>query len=77
MVRAAVLASARELGLRPLVQRLEPAALGGADEVFLCNSVMGLRSVARVVGEETEVELTADAVCRELAARLRAADLIP
>lgn len=77
VVRGAVLRAARELGLRVAEQRLEPAALGAADEVFITNSIIGLRSVGRVVGEDSEVEFASGALCEELATTLRAAGIIP
>ena len=77
VVRGAVLRTARGLGLRVAEQRLEPAALGAADEVFISNSIIGLRSVGRVVGEDSEIEFGAGGLCQELATALRAADVIP
>jgi 4-amino-4-deoxychorismate lyase len=48
VARARLLRAAQRLGVRTRVERLSPAAILAADEVMLCNSVMGVRRVARL-----------------------------
>jgi 4-amino-4-deoxychorismate lyase len=46
VMRRAVLDAAPALGLAAAVRDVDPAELRGADEVFLCNAVAGIRPVA-------------------------------
>lgn len=48
VARARLLRAAPRLGVRMHVERLSPAAILAADEVMLCNSVIGVRRVARL-----------------------------
>jgi len=48
VTRARVLRAAPRLGIPVHVRRLPPAAILAADEVMICNSVIGVRRVARL-----------------------------
>lgn len=48
VARARVLRAAGRLGLRARIERLPSAAILAADEVMICNSLIGLRRVARL-----------------------------
>jgi len=48
VTRARVLRAAPRLGIPVHVSRLPPAAILAADEVMICNSVIGVRHVARL-----------------------------
>ena len=48
VARARLLRAAHRLGIGMRVERLSPAAILAADEVMLCNSVIGVRRVARL-----------------------------
>ena len=70
IVRAAVLAAAPALGLRCEIRTLAPAELAAADELFVTNSIIGIRSLARVRGHADWV-FTARDCAEQLAAHLR------
>lgn len=48
VARARLLRAAARLGIRTHVERMLPAAILAADEVMICNSVIGVRRVARL-----------------------------
>ena len=48
VARARLLRAAARLGIRTHIDRLPPAAILAADAVMICNSVMGVRGVARL-----------------------------
>jgi 4-amino-4-deoxychorismate lyase len=48
VARARLLRAAARLGIRTRVERMLPAAILAADEVMICNSVIGVRRVARL-----------------------------
>ncbi len=48
VARARLLRAAARLGIRTHIDRLPPAAILAADEVMICNSVIGVRRVARL-----------------------------
>lgn len=48
VTRARVLRAAARLGLRTRIERLPAAAILAADEVMICNSLIGVRRVARL-----------------------------
>lgn len=48
VARARLLRVAVRLGIRTRVSRLSPAAILAADEVMICNSIIGVRRVARL-----------------------------
>ncbi|MHB1352839.1 MAG: aminodeoxychorismate lyase [Thiobacillus sp.] len=48
VARARVLRAAARLGLRARIERLPAAAILAADEVMICNSLIGVRRVARL-----------------------------
>ena len=67
---SAVLAAAPALGLRCEIRTLAPAELAAADELFVTNSIIGIRSLARVRGHADWV-FTARDCAEQLAAHLR------
>ena len=77
IVRQAVLDIAPSHGLAVHVGALALKQLADADELFLCNSVMGLRVVGRVDDGLDSLSLASSGVALELARALRAARLIP
>jgi len=56
IMRAFVLAAAQELGIEVLIARLGLADLERATEAFLCNSLIGLWPIRRVVGLDTSFQ---------------------
>jgi 4-amino-4-deoxychorismate lyase len=48
VTRTRLLRAATRLGIPVHIDRLPPAAILAADEVMICNSVIGLRHVARL-----------------------------
>jgi 4-amino-4-deoxychorismate lyase len=48
VARARVLRAAARLGMSTRIERLQPAAILAADEVMICNSVIGVRRVSRL-----------------------------
>ncbi len=50
VARIRLLRAAARLGIRTHMDRLTPAAILAADEVMICNSVIGVRRVARLDG---------------------------
>lgn len=77
VVREAVLAAAPALGLEVQVAPLTLADVASADELFLCNSVIGVRSVARVDEGHRSITIAGSAITRRLAESLRVANVIP
>ncbi|MGE0486567.1 MAG: aminodeoxychorismate lyase [Gammaproteobacteria bacterium] len=76
VVRAAVLEIAPELGLRCEVRNIAVDELAQADELFVTNSIIGLRSITDVRGDERWCYATV-ARARALADRLREAGVTP
>lgn len=77
IVRQAVIDAAPGLGLAVQIDRLEIAHLAAADEMFLCNSVMGLRVVGRIEHAGDSLSMPSRGVAVALADRLRSAHVIP
>lgn len=77
VVREAVMAFAPAHGLGVRLASLDVEQLGTADEVFLCNSVMGLRVVGRIEHDGQSMQIANNGTALELAAALREADVIP
>lgn len=75
IVRAAVMRWCGEAGLALRETALWPARLATADEVFLCNSIVGVCAVASV-RELPELRLTPGPVTAAVRAALRAAGVI-
>ena len=74
IVRQAVIAAARGLQLPLAITALRRADLAAADEVFICNSVIGVRAIAEVAGLR---HFTPGPVTARLAGLLRDAGQIP
>ncbi len=77
IVRQAVIEATRRHGLEMRIGPLDRADLADADEMFLCNSVIGLRVVGRVDDANDSLSLSSAGVAMALADGLRAANLIP
>ena len=77
VVREAVMAVAPAQGLTVRLASLDVEQLATADEVFLCNSVMGLRVVGRIEHHGRSIPVANNGIALELAAALREADVIP
>ncbi len=77
VVREAVMALAPAHGLGVRLASLDVEQLETADEVFLCNSVMGLRVVGRIEHAGRSIRIANNGTALELAAALRQANLIP
>jgi 4-amino-4-deoxychorismate lyase len=77
IVRQAVIDTAPSLGLMVQVGTLDLASLATADELFLSNSVMGLRVVDRVDHAGDSLNLVNKGVAAALTSHLRAANIIP
>ena len=77
VVREAVLDCASSHGLTPRVEPLTFTHVAACDEMFLCNSVMGLRAVGQVDHGADTVFIAHRGVARHLAVSLRTAGVIP
>lgn len=66
IVRAAILELSDELALECVVRSVEPRELAHAEEVFVTNSVIGLRSIAHISGSHG-VDVPGSAVARRIA----------
>ena len=77
IVRQAVLDIAPSHSLAVRVGALALTQLTDADELFLCNSVMGLRMVGRVDNGDNSLSLANRGIALDLADALRAARVIP
>ena len=77
IVRQAVLDIAPSHGLEVRIGALALTQLSAADELFLCNSVMGLRVVGRVDNGDNSLRLVARGIALDLADALRVASVIP
>ncbi len=76
IVRQAILSLASRCGLAVEIRALPLAELGDADEIFLSNSVIGLRALA-LVAPDLRPRSAADDGVRRLAAALREQGVIP
>ncbi len=77
IVRQAVLDIASSHGLKLRIGTLAMTQLADADEVFLCNSVIGLRVVGRIDSGGSSIALTHKGIALGLADALRLAKAIP
>ena len=77
IVRQAVLDIAPSHGLDVRVGALALTQLTDADELFLCNCVMGLRVVGRVDNGDNSYSLASTGIALDLADALRLAKVIP
>lgn len=77
IVRQAVLDIAPSHGLDVRVGALALTQLTDADELFLCNCVMGLRVVGRVDNGDNSYRLASTGIALDLADALRLAKVIP
>ena len=77
IVRQAVLDIAPAHGLEVRIGALALTQLTDVDELFLCNSVMGLRVVGRVDNGDNSLSLVSRGIALELADALRLAKVIP
>ena len=77
IVREAVLDCASAHGFVPRVEPMTLAQIGAHDEMFLCNSVMGLRVVGEIAHHDGVIRLENHGAAGEIAASLRVAKVIP
>jgi 4-amino-4-deoxychorismate lyase len=75
IVRAALIALAPAHGMAVEVRRIAPAEIGEAEELFITNSIIGVRSIAEVTTDRSRM-FTAHAVADRCAAALRRAAVI-
>ena len=77
IVRQAVLDIAPSHGLEVRIGALTLTQLSDADELFLCNCVMGLRVVGRIDNGDNSLSLASSGTALDLADALRLAKVIP
>ena len=77
VVRAAVIDAALRLGIATQICSLALTSLVATDEMFICNSVFGLRIVGQVDHCGQSLRLSRSGLVAELAGRLRSANVIP
>lgn len=75
IVRAALIALAKTQGITVDVRRIAAAEIDLADELFVTNSIIGVRSIARLSGDRPRI-FSAHAVADRFAAALRRACII-
>jgi 4-amino-4-deoxychorismate lyase len=77
IVRAAVIDAAPRIGLNVQVCSIAMTSLTATDELFICNSVFGLRAVAQIDDGCNSLRLNTSGVVAALADQLRADNIIP
>jgi 4-amino-4-deoxychorismate lyase len=76
VIRQAVLDWCRRHAIAVQIRQLMPAELAAADEIFLTNSIIGVRALASVEGMSRSAALQCD-IATVIAAALRADGVIP
>ena len=77
IVRQAVITAVTARGIAVRVEPLPLAELEDAEEVFICNAVIGLRVLSSLADGERIVTLAQTGLAVDLARQLRTADVIP
>lgn len=77
IVRQAVIDAAPRHNLKSLITSIAMTSLTASDELLICNSVFGLRVVARIDDADKSLCLCNSGIGTELMQQLRADDVIP
>ena len=77
IVRQAVITAATARGIAVRVEPLPLTVLEDAEEVFICNAVLGLRVLASLADGERIMPFGQTGLAEDLVRQLRAADVIP
>ena len=77
IVRQALIDAAPRHNLKSLITSVAITSLTASDEIFICNSVFGVRVVARIDDGGNSLRVHNSGLCSELVQQLRADDVIP
>ncbi len=77
IVRQAVIDAAPRHNLKSLITSITMTSLTASDELLICNSVFGVRVVARIDDGDNSLRLHNSGIGLELMQQLRADDVIP
>ena len=77
IVRQALIDAAPRHNLKSLITSIAITNLTASDEIFICNSVFGVRVVARIDDGANSLRVHNSGLCSELVQQLRADDVIP